>query len=172
MPDIVALASKINSVELQQAILFLKIPVLILDLLIVAFIIYILTHSSWLQYSYLYNLNEFFSFTPYGARRLSKRWQIISDRLRSGLEPEYKLAIIDADAMFDEAMLKLGIAGESPEERIETVSPAIVSNLTDIKQVHEIRNHVVRDPNFRLSGREANRIVNVYQKTFENLDLI
>tara|TARA_B100001971_G_C17963199_1_gene418498 strand:- start:129 stop:647 length:519 start_codon:yes stop_codon:yes gene_type:complete len=172
MPDILLLASKINSPELQQAILFFKIPILILDVLIVAFILYILTHSSWLQHSYLYNFNEFLSFTPYGARRLSKRWQVISDRLNSGLESEYKLAIIDADAMFDEAMIKLGIAGETPEERIQNVSPAIVPNLTDIAQVHEIRNHVVRDPNFRLSGREANRVVSVYQKTFENLDLI
>ena len=172
MPDIIALAAKINSPELQQALLWYKIPILVIDLIMILFIFFVFYKTTWLKYSYTYNLNEFLTFTPYGAKRLSKRWQAITDRLQSGIESEYKLAVIDVDAMFDEAMEKLGIDGATAEERLENVSLAIVPNLEDVKQVHQVRNSVVRDPNYQLSGREANRVVNVYQKTFENLDLI
>ena len=172
MEKIQAIFLAINSPELQSAILPFKVIVILIDVIMIGFLIFVLVTTQWLHFMYLFDVNEFFTATPYGAKRLSKRWQQIQVGLQTGMETNYKLSVIDADAMFDEALQKLAIPGTTPEERLEQVSTAVTPNIEEVKQAHAIRNLVVRDPNYRLTGEEANRVIQVYRTTFENLDLI
>ena len=76
-------------------------------------------NSSWLQYKFLEDVTEFFSWQSYGAREISKKWNKIKKRIESGTESDYKLAIIDADDLLVEVLDSRGYDGEDFEGSIE-----------------------------------------------------
>ena len=61
-------------------------------------------NSSWLQYKFLEDVTEFFSWQAYGQREIAKQWDRIKKRTESGAESDYKLAVIDADDFLEEVL--------------------------------------------------------------------
>jgi len=103
---------------------------------------------------------------------MASRWQQAIGRLETANEAEYKLAIIEADAMVDEALKRLGFGGQTMEERLQNISPLVFTNLQELKDAHRLRNNIVHDPNFLLSMDQARRAMGVYQQSLTELDLI
>ena len=93
-------------------------------------------------------------------------------RLETASEEEYKLAVIESDNMLDESLQRIGFAGETLADRLEKVTVAIVPNLPEVKEANRIRNNIVHDPSYRLTLSEAKRIIEIYQATFQSLDLL
>ena len=76
-------------------------------------------NSSWLQYKFLEDVTEFFSWQAYGAREISKKWDKIKKRIESGTESDYKLAIIDADDLLMEVLDNRGYDSEDFQGSID-----------------------------------------------------
>ena len=70
-------------------------------------------NSSWIQYNFLEDVADFFSWQAYGQRRMEKQWSRIRKRAESGAESDYKLAIIDADDFLTELLDNRGYEGET-----------------------------------------------------------
>jgi hypothetical protein len=66
----------------------------------------------------------------------------------------------------------MGFKGETLGERLEIVTSAIIPNLQDLIQAHQVRNNVVHDPDYKLTLQEAQKTLEIYQVAFTNLDLI
>ena len=137
-----------------------------------AFIIWVIWNFSWKQFVLLFDLTEFFTFRAYGTGGLTNRWKNVLRRLETPNEEEYKLAVLEADAMLDQTLARMGFAGDTMADRLVKVSTGIISNLSEIRQANAIRNNIVHDPNYRLTLSEARRIIEVYETAFEGLDLI
>lgn len=136
------------------------------------FIVFVLLRSSWAKFSFLFDVSEFFTFRPYGLRRMLGRWQKVQARLQTANEAEYKLAVIEADGMLNEILLRLGFRGETLGDKLKTMSTAVIPNLSEVIAAHQVRNNVVHDPDFRLALEEAQRTLSAYEAVFSNLDLI
>ena len=143
-----------------------------LGLFFLFFIIFASFKSSWFYYLVLVDAKEWFTFRAFGLRRMASRWQQAIGRLETANEAEYKLAIIEADAMVDEALKRLGFGGQTMEERLQNISPLVFTNLQELKDAHRLRNNIVHDPNFLLSMDQARRAMGVYQQSLTELDLI
>lgn len=169
--QILELLSKINSPELQGYFIWIKIPFvfIIIGFLIIIFIG--VFRTPYLQLSMLGDAVELVTYRPYGFPKMRRRWQRIMRRLDTGSESEYKLAIIEADALLDEMLKKMKLAGETTDERLQKITPFMISNVEELKISHQVRNSIVYDPDYRLGPSEARRALLVYQKTFEELDL-
>ncbi len=164
--------SIVNSPSLQA---FLGVPRFIfgfLGLFFLFFIIFSIYKSSWIRYFVLTDAKEFFTFRPFGVRKMTQRWQQNVARLQTANEAEYKLAIIDTDAMLDESLNRLGFRGTTLEDRFAILTPIILPNLEDAKRAHMVRNNIVHDPNFILSLDQAREVLAIYEKSFLDLDLI
>lgn len=164
--------SVVNSPSLQA---FLDVPKFIfgtLGLFFLFFVIFSIYKSSWIRYYILTDAKEFFTFRAFGVRKMTQRWQQDVARLQTANEAEYKLAIIDADAMLDESLKRLGFGGATLEDRFNVLSPILLPNLEDAKRAHMVRNNIVHDPNFILSLDQARDVMAVYEKAFLDLDLI
>lgn len=153
-------------------LLTLKVVFIAASSLFLLFIILLVLNTSWLEIRFLRNISEFLTYRPYGLRKSTSQWLKIVSRLESGLESEYKLAVIEADSLFDEVLKNMGYKGESLGERLDKVSPDVISNLQEINFAHKVRNSIVHDPDYHLSYEDAKKILDIFGKTLTELDVL
>ncbi len=132
-------------------------------------IIFFIIKSSWIRYSILYDAAEFLTFRPFGVKKIEKQWTTIRSRLDTGLESEYKLAVIEVDNMMEDILKRMGYSGETLGERLKGLTAATLPNIEEVKAVHQIRNNIVHDPDYRLSLEETKNVLEVYEKAFRDL---
>ncbi|MEK7510127.1 MAG: hypothetical protein AAB567_01035 [Patescibacteria group bacterium] len=173
MDTILQLVSQINSPAIQDKLIFVKIPFILVGVLFAAMIIFGMFGTSWRHFSFFVDIGEFVSFRPYGFRKIGKkRWREIVRRVETGNETQYKLAVMEANTLLDDALKKLNIRGETLDDRLGNLSPMMVPNLADLQEVQRIRNNIVYDPSYRLSLLEAKKLLERYEIAFRALDLI
>ena len=57
-------------------------------------------------------------------------------------------------------------------DRLKQISPAQLSNINDIWDVHKLRNRLVHDVDFKVAHYEIERAINVYKKSFKEMGLL
>ena len=141
-------------------------------LLLIGLIIFFLSKTSWMKVRAIQDLVEITTYKPLGAKKVMKQWLKIKGRLETGLESEFKLAIIEADSILDDVLKKLGYSGESLGERLKQVKVDILPSLENVEEAHKIRNNIVHDPDYRLNLAEAEKIISFYEKILTELDFL
>jgi hypothetical protein len=86
-------------------------------------------------------------------------WERISDKLESGNELNYKLAFIDADKLFNQALKK----------QEKKLSGETISNADDILKAKEILQKMLAYPKAQLSLERAKELIAIYQKAFSEI---
>ncbi|MBI3046386.1 MAG: hypothetical protein HYY86_02525 [Candidatus Harrisonbacteria bacterium] len=110
---------------------------------------------------------------PYVSRRRSlKGWKQIQSRLQSQEQNQWKLAILEADHILNEILKMSGYLGAKLEDKLELITPAQLSNVEEVKKVHQIRHKIASDPGFLITNEEAREIIDIYKKSFIELNLI
>jgi hypothetical protein len=105
-------------------------------------------------------------------KRELKEWAAITQRLRRGSEAELKLAVIEADKLFDDTIKRIGFTGEMMSERLKKITPAQLSVIDNVWNAHKVRNNVVHTPDYKLSRLEAEAAIAVYEKALKEWGLI
>jgi hypothetical protein len=169
---LVRVISFLNSPELQSWIFPIKVGFLAASGLLAGVIIFILLATHYLNWLFVEDLVQFFTRKPYGTKKITKAWGRVVKRLEGGAESEYKLAIIEADSMFDASLKRLGYLGATMEERMQKLAPATLPNISQVREAHQTRNNIVHDPDYRLTADEAKRTLNVYEQAFKYLQIL
>lgn len=175
MEQVLEVVAYINSADLQANVfvaslrwLFLMLSAFFLTVMLYT----MMTSPTWHMVNFLVDAREFLSTQPANLRRIGKKWRKIMARLETGNEAEYKLAIIEADGILTETLEKMDVDGETTEQRLRNITTIILPNVDEVMQVHEIRNSVVYDPDYRLSQSDTRRVLEVYATAFKTLDLM
>lgn len=71
----------ISSSQIQDMLFPIKLVFVVFAMFFLAFVIYFMINSSWLQYKFLEDVTEFFSWQAYGQREMSKRWSKVKKRI-------------------------------------------------------------------------------------------
>lgn len=150
----------------------LKVTAIVLSLFFLVVIILLLFRTSWLKYRFWQDIFEFFTYRPFGVKKSTRQWVKIVSRLETGLESEYKLALIEADSMLDDILKKMGHKGESLGERLKKVPQDVVSNIGEVELAHKVRNNIVHDPDYRLSREEAKKTLDIFEKALTDLEAL
>ena len=172
MPKLNELISFILNPTFSGWLLVLKIIFIILGLIFFGYIIFALVKTSWLKRMIIWDLQEFLTYRPFGVRRIVKEWRKIKAKLETGLESEYKLAVIKADAMLDNILMRMGFGGVTLGERLTKLTVVSLPNIEEVRQAHRIRNNIIHDPDYRLSLDEARRVVAIYEKALTDLQAL
>ena len=167
-----AIISFLTSQDVQQNLFAVRIGFFVLAGIFLGTIIFILLRSHYLQWLLMQDVWQFFTFRPFGAKRITRIWNKILRRLATGLESEYKLAVIEADDVLDAALKRMGYAGETFEEKLEKLTSATLPDIEDVRKAHEIRNNIVHNPDYRLSFDEARSTLDIYAKAFSSLQIL
>lgn len=164
--------SLITSPPFGNLITVLKIISIGLSLVFIAFIIFFLSKTNWLKFRLTQDLIEIATFKPLGTKKALKQWMKIKERLETALESEFKLAVIEADAMLEDVLKKMGYKGETLGERLKQVNVDILPNIEEIRGAHQTRNNLVHDPDYRLSLDEAKKVISSYETALTDLGMI
>ena len=102
--------------------------------------------------------------TPY-----DNRWQEIKNHVNSFRESEWKMAVIEADKLVDDALKAAGFPGESMGERLMLIKPGQLLNLQYLWDAHKLRNLIVHDPNYQITHRQAIWAVEAFESVLREL---
>ncbi|MDO8529937.1 MAG: hypothetical protein Q7S10_00785 [bacterium] len=158
-----------SSPELQASLLPIKIVFILFTAFFLLAVIYFYTNSSYLQYQFLQDTEEFFSWQPYGLRAINKRWAKLMKKIQTGDEDEYKLAVIDADDFLYQALEEQGYKGETFEELANNAGSRILPNLDEILAAHQLRNSIVYTPEYKLEAEQAKNLLSLYEVAIKNV---
>lgn len=170
--DINRIISFILNPTFTSWLLVLKILFIVVSLIFFGFIVFALVKTDWLKRLIIWDLQEFLTYRPFAVRKIVKQWREIKARLETGLESEYKLAVIEADKILDNTLMRIGFEGETLGERLTKLTVVSLPNIEEIKQVHQIRDNIIRDPDYRLNLDEAQRVIAIYEKTLTDLQAL
>lgn len=150
----------------------IRIFFIIIGLILIGGVIYFLINTTYLRYRILQDLVEFFTYKPYGVRKLGKTWMKIMGRLETMNESEYKLAIIEADDLLDDILRRMGYVGSNLEERLSRLTAATLPNIAEVFQAHVIRNSIVHDPDFHLTLDQARKTLGIFEQALQYLQAL
>ncbi len=151
--------------------LYLKPLFIIISFILLTAIIWFLLATTWLKRKAVESVTEFVTYKPLGVRRTPKQWIKIVKRLESEKESDHKLAVIEADGLLEDKLKRIGQKGDTLIDLLEKLDPVILSNIEKVKQVHEIRNSIVHNPDYHLTLDEAKKTIEVYGRAFRELKI-
>jgi len=103
----------------------------------------------------------------------NNRWTKTLTYLFSDSSSDWKLAIIEADAMLDTLMGELGFKGENLGEKLKSANQETFRNLTTAWEVHNIRNRIAHEGlSYDISQHEAKRTIALYERIFSEYGYI
>jgi len=162
----------IISPQLEGLAFLAKVIFIIFSALLFIGVIVFFRMSSWWRRLATEDMAEFLTFRPYGMSGIEKTWKKVLARLETGLESEYKLAIMEADSLLEDSLQRMGYRGENLEEKMNLLTPVIIPNLEEVKEVHRIRDSIVQDPDYKLSLDDAKKLIDIYEKALRNLQAL
>ncbi len=155
----------------SEWLLIAKIVFIAVSLFLAGVIVFGLLKSSWPKLYFLDNAIEFLNYKPVGVKKIEKDWRKIMAKLNTGLESEYKLAIIETDNMANEILKRMEFEGETLGEKLDKLNPVVISNIEELREAHKIRNNIIHDPNYKLSLDETKKMLEIYERAFRDLNI-
>jgi hypothetical protein len=149
----------------------LKFIFLLISAVLIAFTVYFILKLNLIGEKFEH-YGDVLSSKGMSHRRGIKGWKRILKRLRSSDESEFKIAILEADRILNDILKLAGYPGRNLDERLNGMTPANLSNLEEIKQVHKLHERIVSDKGFSITQNEARVAIEIYKKAFQELKLI
>ena len=120
----------------------------------------------------LKTVGNFLLTTAFPKRQLNKSWQKILLRLNKNDEANLRLALIEADNLFDDLLKQMRLPGESMADRLKYLDSSQVSNIDEIWQAHKLRNTIVHNPEYPITRNEIEFGVKAYEKALKELEFM
>ncbi|MBU1255438.1 hypothetical protein KKE74_01480 [Patescibacteria group bacterium] len=152
-----------------ESIFPFKVISLIISALFIAIIIFLLIKIRKDIEKFLGQAVESIAAPGLPKREMNKSWQIVLDKLESVEKDSYKMAVIEADKIFDDIIKRIGYKGDDMGERLKQINPAQIANIDEIWQAHKLRNRLVHEPGFQINQFQAKRSIEIYQRAMEDL---
>lgn len=105
-------------------------------------------------------------------RHLNKSWQRVTGRLAKNDEANLRLALIEADNLFDDLLKQMQLPGESMADRLKYIDSSQVSNIDEIWRAHKLRNILVHNHEYPITRNEMEFGVRAYEKALKELEFI
>lgn len=100
-----------------------------------------------------------------------RKWDEIEKAAAMKSEMGYKMAIIEADKLLDDAFKKLMIAGSTMGERLKVIGYKYPS-LKKVWDAHIIRNKISHESSFRLYDSTARNAINIYKEALKEIGIL
>ncbi len=121
---------------------------------------------------WLKTAGNFMMTKAFPKKQLSESWQKIVSRLSKNDEAGLRLALIEADNLFDDLLKQMGFSGESMADRLKYIDSAQVPNIDEIWRAHKLRNNIVHNHEYHITKGEIEFSVKSYEKALKALEFI
>ncbi len=101
-------------------------------------------------------------------KEMSERWSRVILHIESPNDNDWRQAIIEADIILSDLLVKLGYRGSSIGEQLKRANRGDFKTLDDAWDAHKIRNEIAHGgTEFKINQLEARRVIGLYRKVFE-----
>jgi len=109
----------------------------------------------------------------YDQTERNTKWMKVVDLLGMINESDWRLAIMEADNILKEMLGVMGYHGDTIGDQLKSVEKSDFLTLSDAWEAHKVRNRIAHEgTDFRLSQREAQRIIGLYENVFKEFHYI
>jgi hypothetical protein len=106
-------------------------------------------------------------------RTANPRWEHVLSHIASDDPHRWQLAIIEADIILDEMTRAMGVRGENLGERLKNIERSDFYTLDLAWEGHKVRNQIAHAGTaFKLTKREAKRVIDLYREVFHEFSYI
>ena len=144
-----------------------RIISLIFGALIIFLIIKLQIIDKWFK-----NVGNFLLTQAFPKRHLNKSWQKILARLNKSDEANLRLALIEADNLFDDLLKQMRLPGESMADRLKYIDSSQIANIDEVWRAHKLRNVLVHNHEYPITRNEMELGVKAYEKALKELEFI
>lgn len=104
----------------------------------------------------------------------NSRWVNILNLTASENESDWRLAVIEADAMLDDILKEKGYYGINLADRLKSAREGgVFFTVNNAFEAHNVRNRIAHEGiNFSLSQMETRRVMRLYESVFEEFKII
>lgn len=103
---------------------------------------------------------------------LRERWATLQAHLASSHEAQWKVAVMEADKLVDDALAKAGFPGATFGDRLSNMKPGTLRSLDGVWWAHKIRNRLAHEMDYFLRYTEARQAMGYYEAALSELQLI
>ncbi len=103
---------------------------------------------------------------------LRERWNAVVQHLDSPREAEWKVAVIEADTIVDDALARAGFPGATFGDRLSNIQPGALLSLDGVWWAHKVRNRLAHEPDYFLRYTEARQVIGYYEAALAELQLL
>lgn len=165
--------SYLVSSQLQERIIVIKIVFIVISVLFIILIVYFLAKTEFLKWWFLNFLKNFLFPKIVRKKWIDRKWKKVKRNLEKGrVESEWKVSIIRGLNIFEEILKEMGYPGKNLMERVSKLNKEDVSNFDELIKTVQACQDLVRDPDYKLSKEEAQNILENFEKTLVDLEVL
>lgn len=157
----------------ERLLLILKTISLIITIILIWALVLLVFKSGYTSYV---KTNIKFLKSKYeplkSANKVDQEWGRIKQRLESGDEANFKIAVIEADKLIDDLLKSMNYPGESMGDRLKLIDQSKLSSIQELWNAHRVRNNIVHNAGFKLSYREAKAAIESYEKVLKEFEAL
>jgi hypothetical protein len=102
-----------------------------------------------------------------------KRWSSVLERLASTSEGDWRLSIIESDILLDDMLGRIGYVGDTMADKLKQVKKVDFNTIDLAWEAHKVRNRIAHDGGaFHMTKQEAERVIGLYKKVFDEFYFI
>lgn len=101
-----------------------------------------------------------------------RAWKDVLAKIYSTNASDWLAAVIQADAIMDDILKRMGLPGETMADRLQALDPSKLQSLQDVWDAHKLRNRVAHAPATMLRHNELLAAIEKYKKALKELEYI
>ena len=166
------LLSTLTSFDPSPTFIIAKNVISLVILLLIAGIVYVLVRLWEIQKEE--EAQFVFAEPEHGHGEIkNEQWELIEEHISSENASDWRVAILEADNMLEDMLVRMGYDGESIADRLRAVEPSDFTHIQSAWEAHKVRNKIAHEGvNFVVTQREARRVIELYRKVFEEFHYI
>ena len=103
----------------------------------------------------------------------NEKWESVVQHIISNNPAQWKLAIIEADTMLDEMLIRMQYKGENLGERLKADEAPDFTTINSAWEAHKVRNKIAHEgSDFVLTKENAERTIGLYEEVFSEFNYI
>lgn len=133
------------------------------------FIVYVWATTPFIKKAFWWDMKEFFTFNAYSVRKINKDWNKIIRRVKTNMESEFKMAIIEADLLLDRVLAGLGYMGKNLQEKLEQLKPGVLSDIEAVKAADQVYRNLVFGEGQRLNYDQTKQVILAFKQALDDV---
>ena len=108
-----------------------------------------------------------------GEEKENPKWNLVQEHINSMDPNKWKLAILEADIILADLLEGLGLPGDNIGDKLKAVDKSDFRTIEEAWEGHKIRNAIAHQgSDFLLNDREAKRVIGLYERVFQEFEII